>query len=89
MTGLFSPDAVVRNFEIIGEAAKNVSKDLKTKHPEVEWKNIAGFMMKDNRKKCRGLRHQEQILPPLAPLLDPYSASFSRGFNVDLKLLTC
>lgn len=36
-------DAVVRNFEVIGEAAKNVSKDLKTKHPEVEWKNIAGL----------------------------------------------
>lgn len=36
-------DAVVRNFEVIGEAAKNVSKALKTKHPEVEWKNIAGL----------------------------------------------
>ena len=36
-------DAVVRNFEVIGEAAKNVSKDLKTKHPEVEWKNIVGL----------------------------------------------
>ncbi|MEW5747122.1 MAG: DUF86 domain-containing protein [Nitrospirota bacterium] len=36
-------DAVVRNFEIIGEAAKNVSKDLKLKHPEIEWKSIAGL----------------------------------------------
>lgn len=36
-------DAVVRNFEVIGEAAKNVSEDLKTKYPEVEWKNIAGL----------------------------------------------
>lgn len=30
-------DAVVRNFEIIGEASKNVSKDLKEKYPDVPW----------------------------------------------------
>ena len=36
-------DAVIRNFEIIGEAAKNVSEDLKGKHPELEWKDIAGM----------------------------------------------
>lgn len=36
-------DAVVRNFEIIGEAAKNISIDLKAKHPEIQWKKIAGL----------------------------------------------
>ena len=35
-------DATVRRIEIIGEAVKNISKDLKDKHPEVEWKKIAG-----------------------------------------------
>lgn len=30
-------DAVVRRFEIIGEAVRNLSKEYKEKHPEVEW----------------------------------------------------
>ena len=36
-------DAVVRNFEVIGEAAKNISSALKAKHPEIPWKSIAGL----------------------------------------------
>ena len=36
-------DAVVRNLEIIGEAVKNISSDIKAKHPEIEWKKIAGL----------------------------------------------
>ena len=34
--------AIVREIEIIGEAAKNISAGLKNKHAEVEWKNIIG-----------------------------------------------
>ncbi|MBI2629303.1 DUF86 domain-containing protein [Candidatus Pacearchaeota archaeon] len=36
-------DAVLRNLEIIGEAAKNISEELKEKHSEVEWKKISGL----------------------------------------------
>ena len=36
-------DAVVRNFEIIGEAVKNISKNLKTKYNNIKWKEIAGM----------------------------------------------
>jgi uncharacterized protein with HEPN domain len=36
-------DAVVRNFEIIGEAVKNVSKTLKAKYNNIQWKEIAGM----------------------------------------------
>lgn len=36
-------DAVVRNFEIIGEAAKQISGKLKESHPGIPWKRIAGF----------------------------------------------
>jgi uncharacterized protein with HEPN domain len=35
-------DAVVRNLEILGEAAKKISPALKQKHPDVPWKKIAG-----------------------------------------------
>ena len=36
-------DAVVRNFEIIGEAANRVPADFKSDHPEIEWRRIIGF----------------------------------------------
>lgn len=34
--------AVVRAIEIIGEAVKNIPKDFRNKHKEIEWKKIAG-----------------------------------------------
>ena len=36
-------DATIRNFEIIGEAAKKVSPGLKEKYPSIEWKKMAGM----------------------------------------------
>jgi len=36
-------DAVVRNLEIIGEAAKNISVDFKKKYPRLPWKELAGL----------------------------------------------
>ncbi len=36
-------DAVVRNIEIIGEAAKNISTESRLLHNEVPWKSIAGM----------------------------------------------
>ena len=36
-------DAVVRNFEIIGEAANRVPEDFKSDHPEIEWRRIIAF----------------------------------------------
>jgi uncharacterized protein with HEPN domain len=36
-------DAVIRNFEIIGEAVKQISEQVKNEHPEIPWRNIAGF----------------------------------------------
>jgi uncharacterized protein with HEPN domain len=35
--------AVVRKFEIIGEAAKNVPDPVKQKFPEIPWKELAGM----------------------------------------------
>lgn len=36
-------DAVIRNFEIIGEAVKHISDDLRRKHPDVPWRQVAGM----------------------------------------------
>jgi len=36
-------DAVIRNFEIIGEAVKKIPEEIRTKYADVEWKEAAGF----------------------------------------------
>lgn len=36
-------DAVIRNFEVIGEAAKQLSDGFKAAHPAVSWRRVAGF----------------------------------------------
>jgi uncharacterized protein with HEPN domain len=35
--------AVLRGLEIIGEATKNLSRELRVKHREVPWRDIAGM----------------------------------------------
>jgi uncharacterized protein with HEPN domain len=39
---LKTEDAVVRNLEIIGEAAKNISEELKREYSQIPWKDLAG-----------------------------------------------
>lgn len=36
-------DAVVRNFEIIGEAGNRIDPNIRENYPEIEWKRIRGF----------------------------------------------
>ena len=36
-------DAVVRQLEVIGEATKRLSTELRDAHPEVPWRRIAGL----------------------------------------------
>lgn len=36
-------DAVVRNFEILGEAIKNLPKEFKEQHSDVPWKKAIGM----------------------------------------------
>lgn len=36
-------DAVMRNIEIIGEATKNISAEIRIEHREIPWKSLAGM----------------------------------------------
>jgi len=36
-------DAVIRNLEVIGEAAKNLPQNMKDLHPEIEWRKITAI----------------------------------------------
>ena len=67
-------DAVVRNFEIIGEAANRVPEEIVLEHPEIPWQD-----MKDMRNVLAheyfGINEKivwetiQEDLPPLIPLL--------------------
>jgi uncharacterized protein with HEPN domain len=36
-------DAVIRNFEVMGEATKRLSSDFRAQHPQIPWRTVAGF----------------------------------------------
>jgi len=36
-------DAVIRNFEIIGEATKHIPEEIRKFHSEIPWKEMAGM----------------------------------------------
>jgi uncharacterized protein with HEPN domain len=40
---LLIQDGVIRSFKVIGEAVKRVSQELRQIHPEIPWRQIAGF----------------------------------------------
>ncbi len=36
-------DAVLRNIQIIGEAARNISEEIKEKYPDIPWRRMIGL----------------------------------------------
>lgn len=36
-------DAIIRRFEIMGEATKNIDEKLRNEYPDIPWKKIAGM----------------------------------------------
>jgi uncharacterized protein with HEPN domain len=77
-------DAVIRNFEIIGEAAKRVPEAYCRAHPQIPWRLMAGFRDVlihgyegiDLKRVWQIVRHDlpvvreavEKLLPPLEEL---------------------
>ena len=43
MSNKKTKDAVIRNFEIIGEAANKLSKGIKENYPRLDWQGLVGF----------------------------------------------
>ena len=36
-------DAVIRNLEIVGEAARNIPEEVRSKYSNIPWKRVVGF----------------------------------------------
>lgn len=43
LASMMIQDAVIRNFEIIGEAVKHLSTQFKETYPDVPWRRISGL----------------------------------------------
>jgi uncharacterized protein with HEPN domain len=43
MTDSLRQDAILRQLTILGEASKKISNELRTAHPEIPWRKVAGF----------------------------------------------
>ena len=43
MTDSLRQDAILRQLTILGEACKKISIELRTAHPEMPWRKVAGF----------------------------------------------
>lgn len=69
-------NAVIRNIEIIGEAAKNVPEALRGKEPSIPWRNIAAMR---NHLIHRYFRVDlEQVWQVVAHDLDALDAAVNR-----------
>ena len=43
MQSVLIQDAVMRNFEVIGEATKQISPTLRERYPAINWRGMTGF----------------------------------------------
>jgi uncharacterized protein with HEPN domain len=68
-------DGVIRNLEVIGEATKNLSDDLRSANPEIPWRQIAGMrdvLIHDYLRVNLGRVWQTVVhdLPPLSIVIN-------------------
>jgi uncharacterized protein with HEPN domain len=69
-------DAILRQLTIVGEAAKRVSAEFRVSHPDVPWRQVAGFrdVVVHNYSRVdlqEVWRIIQEDLPTLVTLLEP------------------
>lgn len=76
--------AVIRKFEIIEEAAKNIPEEVRKLKPEIPWKEMAGFRDKLIHFYF-GIKHElvwstiQNRIPVLKPLLQEVVEEMEKG----------
>jgi len=80
--------AVIRKFEIIGEATKNIPEDIKQKYHQVPWKDMAG--MRDRLIHFYfGVKYDlvwnaiTTVIPRIKPLINKILEDFGRLRRID------
>ncbi|HEX3313599.1 MAG TPA: DUF86 domain-containing protein [Gemmataceae bacterium] len=66
-------DAVIRNFQVIGEAAKHVPKPIRNRYPEIPWSMMQGMrhIVVHDYDQIDMNRVWQTIKDDLPPLLGP------------------
>lgn len=83
-----SIDAVVRNFEIIGEAVKHIPEDIREKYPNIPWKMMAA--MRDKLiHEYFGIKYDvvwntiKKRLPEVKPLIEEVLRKMNKDMEKD------
>ncbi len=65
-------DGVIRNLEVIGEATKNLSSELREANPDIPWRQIAGMrdVLIHDYLKVNLTRVWRTVVTDLPPLRD-------------------
>jgi uncharacterized protein with HEPN domain len=81
-------NATIRSIEVIGEATKHLSKDLRSKYPQIPWKKIIG--MRDiliheyfGVKVDRIWEVVQNDIPLLKEIVKQAISDIDRSYNLD------
>ncbi len=78
--------AVIRKFEVIGEASRNIPNSIRRKYPDIPWKELVGFRDKLIHFYF-GIKYEivwdtiKIEIPKLKPRLKAILSEFEKGEN--------